>query len=72
MAAALPAAVEEMLRYEGPVHTVADAEAVTQAMADIRQQAVVGLDTETRPAFRKGERYLPSVVQVATAAASSA
>ena len=28
---------------------------------------MVGLDTETRPAFRKGESYLPSIVQVATA-----
>jgi ribonuclease D len=28
---------------------------------------VVGFDTETRPAFRPGERYLPSLVQFATA-----
>jgi ribonuclease D len=29
----------------------------------------VGIDTETRPAFRKGESYSPSLVQVATAKA---
>ncbi|NTV94995.1 MAG: 3'-5' exonuclease domain-containing protein 2 [Thiobacillus sp.] len=38
-------------------------------MADIRRETVVGLDTETRPAFRKGESYPPSLVQVATAGA---
>jgi ribonuclease D len=30
---------------------------------------VVGFDTETRPAFRKGESFLPSLVQLATARA---
>jgi hypothetical protein len=29
--------------------------------------SVVGFDTETRPAFRPGESYLPSIVQLATA-----
>lgn len=56
-------------RYAGVVHLVATPEALEQAMADIRQEAVVGLDTETRPAFRKGESHLPCLVQVATARA---
>ena len=38
-------------------------------MADIRAESVVGFDTETRPAFRKGESHLPCLVQVATARA---
>ena len=38
-------------------------------MADIRQESVVGFDTETKPAFRKGESHLPCLVQVATARA---
>ncbi|CAM9965208.1 unnamed protein product, partial [Phaeothamnion confervicola] len=29
----------------------------------------VGFDTETRPAFQKGERYLPALAQVATSRA---
>ena len=36
-------------------------------MQDIRRESVVGFDTETRPAFRPGESYLPSLVQFATA-----
>jgi ribonuclease D len=58
-----------MRRYEGRVCVIATRSELNDALADIRQQAVVGFDTETRPAFRKGERYDPSLVQVATAQA---
>jgi ribonuclease D len=40
-----------------------------RAMEDIRNDTVVGLDTETRPAFTKGESHLPCLAQVATARA---
>jgi ribonuclease D len=56
-------------RYEGEVHLVESPEALERAAADILREAVVGFDTETRPAFRKGERHLPSLAQVATARA---
>ena len=56
-------------RYQGTVSLVATPATLAQAMADIRQEGVVGFDTETRPAFRKGERHLPCLVQIATAAA---
>jgi len=35
----------------------------------ILQDTVVGFDTETRPAFRPGESYSPSLAQIATARA---
>ena len=54
-------------RYEGPVHVVAAQPDLERAMQDIRRETVVGFDTETRPAFRPGESYLPSLVQFATA-----
>lgn len=38
-------------------------------MADILQERAVGFDTETRPAFVKGQRYLPALAQVATSRA---
>ncbi len=56
-------------RYEGRVCLVATQQDLAHALADIRQERVVGLDTETRPAFRKGESYLPCLVQAATARA---
>ncbi len=56
-------------RYEGEVRMVATPEDFEHALADIRGERVVGLDTETRPAFRKGESHLPCLVQAATARA---
>ena len=54
-------------RYEGPVHLVAAPHELAQAMADIRQESVLGFDTETRPAFRVNESYPPALAHVATA-----
>jgi ribonuclease D len=54
-------------RYEGEVTLVATSLELERAMEELRTESVVGLDTETRPAFRKGESYLPCLVQVATA-----
>ena len=54
-------------RYEGQVNVVANPTELERAMEDIRAEHVVGFDTETRPAFRKGENYLPCLMQVATA-----
>lgn len=60
--AALP-----LKRYAGSVEVVI-CEAQLAAMAeDLADTRVVGFDSESRPAFRKGEVYLPSLVQVATA-----
>jgi ribonuclease D len=56
-------------RYEGRIELVSTPEAISEAMADIRSTHVVGFDTETRPSFRQGESYLPSLVQVATSKA---
>src|SRR5947208_9417407 len=56
-------------RYEGSVHVVAGHPDLQHALQDILQESVVGFDTETRPAFRPGENYLPSPVQFATASA---
>ena len=56
-------------RYEGEVRVVSAPQDVAPALADILQEAVVGFDTETRPAFRPGESYPPSLAQAATARA---
>lgn len=53
-------------RYQGKVCVVATPQDLDHARADILQENVVGLDTETRPAFRKGEKHLPCLTQVAT------
>ena len=56
-------------RYEGQVSLVETLRDLEQARADLRQERVIGLDTETRPAFKKGESHLPCLVQAATAKA---
>ena len=56
-------------KYEGTVHVPASAAELQQAFQDLQQEHVVGFDTETRPSFNKGQAYLPSLVQLATARA---
>lgn len=56
-------------RYEGDVRVVADSADASEALRSILEETVVGFDTETRPAFRAGESYPPSLAQVATARA---
>ena len=54
-------------RYDGAVHLVAERSDMQRVIEDLSQEGVVGFDTETRPAFRRGVSYLPSLVQFATA-----
>lgn len=54
-------------RYEGEVCLVETPQQLERALADLHAERVIGFDTETRPAFRKGESYSPSLVQAATA-----
>jgi ribonuclease D len=56
-------------RYEGEVRLVEAPSDLESAMRDILREDVIGFDTETRPAFRPGESYLPSLLQIATAEA---
>jgi ribonuclease D len=56
-------------RYEGRILLVATPEELEEARSDLQEETVVGLDTETRPSFKKGEVHLPCLVQVATARA---
>ncbi len=56
-------------RYEGEVLVVETPKDLDRAWEDLAQESMVGWDTETRPAFRKGEVHLPCLVQAATARA---
>jgi len=56
-------------RYEGEVRLIGSPEDLAREAAAIRSERVLGFDTETRPAFRKGESYPPSLVQLAGEAA---
>ena len=56
-------------RYGGEVVVVETPRDLDRAWEDLAQETAVGWDTETRPAFRRGEVHLPCLVQAATARA---
>jgi ribonuclease D len=55
--------------YEGPICWVSTDEDLSRARDDLLSESVIGFDTETRPAFKKGEFYLPCLAQLASAKA---
>jgi ribonuclease D len=55
-----------MKAYEGPIHLFNTAEEADAAAGKLLKETLLGFDTETRPAFRKGESYDPSLLQLAT------
>nr|WP_027178359.1 3'-5' exonuclease [Maridesulfovibrio bastinii] len=54
-------------QYEGEIVLIDKEEDVAAAMHEIGKEPILGFDTETRPAFRKGVSYNPSLIQLATA-----
>lgn len=54
-------------RYEGPVQLIGLEDDPTPACETLARESILGFDTETRPSFRKGEHYLPSLIQLASA-----
>ncbi|MBF0153890.1 MAG: 3'-5' exonuclease domain-containing protein 2 [Magnetococcales bacterium] len=54
-------------RWDGPVRLVHAAEEIEAALHTLGQERVLGFDTETRPAFRKGVSHQPSLIQLAGA-----
>ncbi|MBN2703635.1 MAG: 3'-5' exonuclease domain-containing protein 2 [Pontiellaceae bacterium] len=56
-----------MQQYTGPIYLFNTADEAEAAAQKLLQETLLGFDTETRPAFRKGESYDPSLLQLATA-----
>ena len=56
-----------MRHYTGPVHLIQTPEDAIGASSKLRKETLLGFDTETRPAFRKGESYRPSLLQLGAA-----
>lgn len=60
--------INQLPRYDfaGDVQVIDSQDKVLQAVEDLKSESVLGFDTETRPAFKKGERYRVSLLQLAT------
>lgn len=54
-----------MDRYQGPVEVVRGEDELIKACKALGRESVLGFDTETRPSFKKGESYNPSLIQLA-------
>jgi len=52
-------------KYEGKVSIITEVGALAGAIQHIREYDVLGFDTETKPAFRKGVRHMVSLLQIA-------
>ncbi len=51
--------------YTGSIHVIDSDKKVSAAVRVLSSEKVLGFDTETRPAFKKGESYSPSLIQFA-------
>jgi ribonuclease D len=52
-------------QYEGEIVLCKTPEEARDAALKLQKETLLGFDTETRPAFRRGEHYDPSLLQLA-------
>jgi ribonuclease D len=50
--------------YEGPVTIVDNDQKLSAALKELKRETVLGFDTESRPAFKKGQNYPASLIQL--------
>lgn len=54
------------LKWDGEIIEVVTLEGALRALSLLAKETELGFDTETRPAFTKGESYDPALLQLAT------
>ena len=59
----------ELARFTHTAHVVTTPQAVDLAVRELMAEPVLGFDTESRPSFRKGESFPPSLIQLASSQA---
>lgn len=52
-------------KYPGEIVLITNKEEADKALLTLRKNKVIGIDTEARPAFKKGQRFPVSLVQLA-------
>lgn len=53
-------------KFDGRIVVIDKPEDVADAVADLRKSSLIGFDTETRPAFKKGLNHKVSLLQLST------
>jgi ribonuclease D len=56
-----------LARYEGPISVVGQPEDVRAAVDYLRDETLLGFDTESRPSFRRGDNHPVAILQLAGA-----
>ncbi len=55
-----------LFRFEGDIQVISSDEDTAAAVAHLKQEKLLGFDTETRPSFQKGQNYPPALLQLAS------
>jgi ribonuclease D len=56
-----------LVSYDGEIMVVDTVSGAHCAVAELKREKVLGFDSESKPAFQKGEAYHPSIIQLAGA-----
>ena len=52
-------------RFNGPIRFISNPKEAKEAVALLKKETILGLDTETKPTFRKGESFPLALLQLA-------
>jgi ribonuclease D len=53
-----------LISWEGRIEILNTIEEMTEAVEKLKDESILGFDTETRPTFKKGDYYPPALVQL--------
>jgi ribonuclease D len=56
-----------LVSYDGEIMVIDTASGARRAVTELKREKVLGFDSESKPAFQKGEAYNPSIIQLAGA-----
>ena len=54
----------DLIQYDGPIKLINNEESFLEEIPNIREQTILGFDTETRPSFKKGVVYPTALIQI--------
>ncbi len=56
----------ELIAFEGEIIVVDSLKTLENALNELRKSKLLGFDTETKPSFKKGEKYSIALLQLST------
>ena len=55
-----------VIYFKGKIHLCDNEKKINDAAIKLNKEKIIGFDTETKPSFKKGEYFHPSLIQLAT------